>query len=159
MRAILFDRYGSADVLELREAPLPEPGSGEVRVKVRAAALNPKDSMIRKGKFRWLMGRAFPKGLGYDFAGVVDALGPGAPRELLGAEVFGMKNGFEGSTCAEFTIVPAGELAPKPKDLSFEEAAAVPLVCLTALQALRDEGRVGEGELAGERAGGLERGR
>jgi len=145
MRAILFDRYGSPDVLDLREAPLPEPVSGEVRVKVKAAALNPKDSMVRKGKFRWLMGRSFPKGLGYDFAGVVDALGAGAPRELLDAEVFGMKNGFEGTTCAEYTCVPVGELAVKPKALSPEEAAAVPLVSLTALQALRDDGRVGEG--------------
>jgi NADPH:quinone reductase-like Zn-dependent oxidoreductase len=145
MRAILFDRYGSADVLEVREAPLPDPGRGAVRVKVKAAALNPKDTMVRKGKFRWLMDRRFPKGLGYDFAGIVDALGPGAPNELLGSEVFGMANGFEGSTCAEYTIVPVDELAPKPKALSFEEAAAVPLVSLTALQALRDEGRVKSG--------------
>jgi NADPH:quinone reductase-like Zn-dependent oxidoreductase len=142
MRAILFDRYGSPDVLEVRDAPLPEPGRGAVRVKVKAAALNPKDSLVRKGKFRWLMDRRFPKGLGYDFAGVVEALGPGVPQELLGAEVFGMKNGFEGSTCAEYTVVPEGELVAKPKDLTFEESAAAPLVCLTALQALRDDGRV-----------------
>lgn len=145
MRAVLYDRYGSADELALREVPTPEPTKGCVRVKVHAAALNPKDSFVRKGRFRPLTGSSFPKGLGYDFAGIVDALGPEAPREWLGSSVFGMKNGFAGTTAAEYTIVPLEELARMPAGLSFEEAASVPLAGLTALQALRDEGSVRSG--------------
>ncbi len=142
MRAVLYDRYGSADELALREVPTPEPVKGAVRVKVHAAALNPKDSFVRKGRFKLLAGSTFPKGLGYDFAGVVDALGVGVPTEWLGASVFGMKSGFDGSTAAEYTLVPMGEFARMPEGLSFEEAASVPLAGLTALQALRDEGAV-----------------
>lgn len=145
MRAVLYDRYGSADELALREVPTPEPTKGCVRVKVHAAALNPKDSFVRKGRFKPLTGSSFPKGLGYDFAGVVDALGPDAPREWLGSSVFGMKNGFAGTTAAEYTIVPLEELTRMPAGLSFEEAASVPLAGLTALQALRDEGSVRSG--------------
>jgi NADPH:quinone reductase-like Zn-dependent oxidoreductase len=145
MRAVLYDRYGSADELAVREVPTPEPPKGCVRVKVHAAALNPKDSFVRKGRFKALAGGLFPKGLGYDFAGVVDAIGAGVAPSWLGASVLGMKNGFAGSTAADYAIVPLDEFARKPEGLSFEEAAAVPLVGLTALQALRDEGGVKAG--------------
>lgn len=145
MRAVVYDRYGAADELALRDIPTPEPTKGCVRVKVHAASLNPKDSFVRKGRFKLLAGGAFPKGIGYDFAGVVDALGPEAPGSWLGAHVFGMKNGFVGSTAAEYTIASVDEVARIPDGLSFEEAASIPLAGLTALQALRDEGSVRSG--------------
>ena len=145
MRAVVFDRYGSADVLEIREVAEPEPGRGEVRIKVKAAALNPKDSFVRKGRFKLLTGSTFPKMLGYDVAGVIDVLGLDVPKEWEGAEVFGMLNGFQGCGVAEHVVATLDEIAKKPADLSFEEAAALSLVSLTALQALRDEGRVKSG--------------
>ena len=146
MRAIVYDRYGSPEVLESRLLPSPQPGPGEVLLSVRAAALNPKDSLIRKGKFRRMTGDRFPRQLGFDVAGVVHALGPGVTRFRPGDEVFGMKHGWAGGTVAEEVCLSLDELALKPKRLSFEEAAAVPLAGLTALQALRDEGRLTTGQ-------------
>ncbi len=139
MRAIVYDRYGPPEVLESRLFPTPQPGPGEVLISVRAAALNPKDSLVRKGKFRRITGDKFPRLLGFDVAGVVHALGPGVTGLRPGDEVFGMKNGWAGGTVAEEVCLEVGELAPKPKSASFEDAAAVPLAALTALQALRDE--------------------
>jgi NADPH:quinone reductase-like Zn-dependent oxidoreductase len=146
MRAIVYERYGPPEVLEVRELPSPLPAAGEVLVSVHAAALNPKDSLIRKGKFRRVTGNRFPRGLGYDLSGVVRAVGPGVTRLRAGDEVFGMKNGWAGGTVADEVCAPEGELALKPKGLSFEDAAALPLAGLTALQALRDEGRVQPGQ-------------
>lgn len=147
MRAILYDRYGPPDVLTSRDLPTPTPRPGEVLLDVRAAALNPKDSFVRKGRFRFITGNRFPRQLGYDVAGVVRALGAGAAGLAPGDAVFGMVNGWAGGTVAEQICVPADELAPKPAGLSFEEAAALPLASLTALQALRDEGRLRSGQL------------
>ncbi len=107
-------------------------------MRVAAAALNPKDVLVRKGKFRLISGRRFPRVPGYDFAGTVEKLGEGASGVALGDEVYGMVNAWSGGTCAELVAVPAGELAPRPPSLSMEEAAATPLAALTALQALRD---------------------
>lgn len=138
MRAVYYDRFGSVDVLKVGDLPAPEPGSGEVLVRVAAAALNPKDVLVRKGKFRLMSGRRFPRIPGYDFAGTVEKLGNGVSGVAPGEEVYGMVNAWSGGTCAELVAVPAGELAPRPPSLSMEEAAAVPLAALTALQALRD---------------------
>lgn len=145
MRAIVYDRYGAPENLELRQMPAPVPNANEVLVRVRAASLNPKDSLIRKGKFKAASGNTFPKLLGYDLAGVVEAVGANVTHFAVGDEVFGMKNGFKGSTVAELAVANEDELAKKPTSLSFEEAAALPLTSLTALQALRDLGKVTTG--------------
>lgn len=138
MKAVYYDRFGSVDVLNVGDLPAPQPGFGEVLVRVAAAALNPKDVLVRKGKFRLISGRRFPRIPGYDFAGTVEKLGKGASGVAPGDEVYGMVNAWSGGTCAELVAVPAGELAPRPPSLSMEEAAATPLAALTALQALRD---------------------
>lgn len=146
MRAVRYHRFGGPDVFQVEDVPQPEPGPGAVRVRVAAAALNPKDSFVRMGKIWFLSGVRFPRGVGHDFAGEIDAVGPGVEAGLQGQGVFGMTNGFWGATCAEAVIVPVGELAPRPTTCSVEEAAAVPLVGLTALQALRDDARVRSGQ-------------
>ena len=138
MTAVSYDRFGSFVVLQVGDLSAPQPGLGVVLVRVAAAALIPKDVLVRKGKFRLLSGRRFPRIPGYDFAGTVEALGEGASGVAPGDEVYGMVNAWSGGTCAELVAVPAGELAPRPRSLSMEEAAAVPLAALTALQALRD---------------------
>ncbi len=145
MRAIVYDRYGAPGVLELRDLPSPAVGPGDVLVRVRAAALNPKDSLIRKGKFKTASGPTFPKLVGSDVAGVVEALGSGVTRLRVGDEVFGMRNGFTGGTVAELVTLKEDELCLKPEELSFDQAAALPLTSLTALQALRDLGQCGPG--------------
>lgn len=146
MRTVVYEKYGPPEVLELREVPSPVPAEGEVLVQVRAAALNPKDSLIRKGKFRYLAPDRLPRGLGYDVSGVVGAIGKGVTRFSVGDEVFGMKQAWAGGTVAEEVCLLEGELAKKPAKMTFEEAAATPLAALTALQALRDEGRLEQGQ-------------
>lgn len=143
MRGVVYERYGPPEVLEVRELDSPVPGPGEVLVDVIAAALNPKDSLVRKGKFRRVTGQRFPRRLGYDFAGVVHT---GSATLPAGTPVFGMLNGWTGGTVAEQVCVPVNELALKPERLDFEQAAALPLAALTALQALRDEARVQPGQ-------------
>lgn len=146
MRAIVYEKYGSPEVLESRALPSPEPKAGQVLIEVKAAALNPKDSFVRKGRFVRVTGKKFPRRLGYDFAGIVRVIGDGVKDVRIGDEVFGMLNGWDGGTVAEEICADADELATRPARLSFVEAAAIPLAAQTALQALRDEGRVKPGQ-------------
>lgn len=146
MKAVQFDRYGPPAVLTAREVPDPVCGAGELLVRIRAAGVNPKDCLVRRGKFSWFTGRRFPLGLGHDFAGTVEALGPRSGRFQAGDAVYGMTNGWKGRTYAEFAAVRATETVLKPAPLTFEEAAAVPLAAQTALQALRDLGRLAPGQ-------------
>ncbi|HJK97721.1 MAG TPA: NAD(P)-dependent alcohol dehydrogenase [Polyangiaceae bacterium LLY-WYZ-14_1] len=148
MRAARFHRFGGPDVLSVEEVPDPDPDPGQVLVRVRAAALNPKDVLVRSGKFRWLGGSRFPKGTGLDFAGEVVKAGAGVadPSLAPGRRVFGMLNGWDARTCAEQVVVPQDELAPIADGLDVEAVAGVPLAGLTALQALRDDVRLGAGE-------------
>jgi len=146
MRAIQFHRYGRPEVLKLESAPQPRPGPGEVLVRVAAAAVNPKDCLVRKGKFAIATGHRFPLGVGYDFAGEVAELGAGVDDLREGQRVHGMLNGWRGRAYAEYLSCPAAELAPMPEALDSREAAAVPLAGQTALQALRDLGRVRSGD-------------
>ena len=148
MRALVYDRYGSLDVLQFRDMPVPVAGRGELLVRVRAAALNPKDSFVRKGRFRLVSGRSFPKRVGADVAGEVVERGPGVEGLEPGAHVFGMLQEwtYRRGTLAEYVAIKASEVARMPSALSFEEAAALPLVSLTALQALRDVAQLRAGD-------------
>lgn len=145
MQRVQFNRYGAPDVLEMGTAPTPEPAAGEALVRVAAAAVNPKDCLVRKGKFRLITGKRFPQTLGQDFAGRIETLGAGVDDLHPGQHVFGMLNRWSGGAYAEYLRAPAGELAPMPETLSFEQAAAVPLAGMTALQALRDLAGLQEG--------------
>lgn len=145
MRAAAYDRYGPPSVLELQDLPKPQPRRGEVLVKVHAAAMNPKDALTRAGKFALLSGRRFPLIPGNDFAGTIEEIGTGVSGYSLGDAVYGMSNRFVGACFAEYVVVPVTELAPKPPSLTFVEAACLPLAAMTALQGLRDCGRVNAG--------------
>jgi NADPH:quinone reductase-like Zn-dependent oxidoreductase len=145
MKAVEYRRYGPVSVLELRDVPRPSPGRGELLVRVRAAALNPKDVLVRSGKFRILTGSRFPKRVGFDWAGEVAEVGEGVTGVATGSAFYGMLDGWQGGACAEYLAVRRGECAPKPASLGFEEAAAVPLAASTALQALRDVARIEAG--------------
>ena len=145
MRAIVGDRYGSPDVLELREIDKPDPTDDEVLVRVRAASLNPADWYGVTGRpyvARALMGLRKPKSnsVGADIAGTVEAVGKNVTQFRPGDEVFGRSKAF-----AEYVCV--GEaVAPKPANLTFEEAASVPVAGITALQGLRDKGQLQPGQ-------------
>jgi NADPH:quinone reductase-like Zn-dependent oxidoreductase len=143
MRQALYDRYGSLEVVRIADVPDPRPAPGELLVRVRACALNPKDVLVRKGKFPWLAGRRFPKAMGYDFAGEVER---GAGDFRPGDRVFGMIQSWRAGAVAERCTIPLDQCAHAPEGLSFEQAAALPLASLTALQALRDEASLGPGQ-------------
>lgn len=148
MKAIVQDRYGSAEVLELREIRKPEPGPGEVLVRVRAAGVDPGVWHLMTGLpyLVRLMGFGFtsPKVAvrGRDLAGTVEAVGNDVSELRPGDEVFGIAEG----TFAEYCVAGADRFALKPVNLSFEQAAAVPISGATALNALRDVGRVQPGQ-------------
>jgi NADPH:quinone reductase-like Zn-dependent oxidoreductase len=151
MKAIVHSRYGPPrDVLTLEDVAEPTPGEGEVLVRLRAASVNPADWHIARGDpyiARLSFGLRGPKARvpGCDLAGKVEAVGHGVTSLRPGDEVFGSSfmRGF--GAFAELTSVPADVLAVKPPSLSFDQAAAVPVAGLTALQGLRDHGRVEAG--------------
>jgi NADPH:quinone reductase-like Zn-dependent oxidoreductase len=147
MKAIVQDRYGPPDVLELRDVAKPVPGDNEVLVRVHAAAVNALDWHYMRGDpyvARLSIGLRRPKVSirGRDFAGRVEAVGRGVERLRPGDEVFGEADG----AFAEYVSAPDGVMDPKPANLTFEQAAAVPLAGNTALMGLRDVARVRPGQ-------------
>lgn len=146
MQQIRFPHFGPPEVLTLSEVDRPRPGRGQVLIRVRAAGVNPKDCLVRKGKFRLFTGQRFPQGLGHDFAGEVATLGPGVDAPAPGTPVFGMRNGWRVGAYAEYALAAPDELAPIPAGLDWIAAAAVPLTAQTALQALRDLAGVRPGQ-------------
>ncbi len=148
MKAAIYRAYGPPEVVSWEEVAVPRPAAGEVLVRVEAAALNPKDIVLRKGKFRILSGGKFPKQLGLDLVGRVIGLGPGAPASLADQRVFGFFAGFRAlrGSLAECTAIPAEWVAPISESVDTTAAAATPLAGSTALQALRDAARLDGGE-------------
>jgi NADPH:quinone reductase-like Zn-dependent oxidoreductase len=146
MKAIVIDRYGSPEVLQEREVEKPSPQGDRVLVKVQASSVNPVDWKIRQGDLQLLSGFRFPLSLGCDFAGVVEAVGSEVSQFHIGDEVYSFTNPIGGGAYAEYVTVPAASLALKPHNMTFEEAAAVPVAGLTALQGLVDEGQLRPGQ-------------
>jgi NADPH:quinone reductase-like Zn-dependent oxidoreductase len=148
MKAAVRDRYGQPDVVEVREIDKPDVTDDEVLVRVRAASVNPADWYTVTGTpyvGRAQMGLLKPKSdrLGTDFAGQVEAVGKNVTQLRPGDEVFGGKNG----SLAEYVCVREDRaVVAKPADVTFEQAAAVPVAALTALQGLRDKGRIQPGQ-------------
>src|SRR5690349_2065006 len=149
MKAVVYTRYGSPDVLRLREVDKPAPADDEVLVKIHAASVNAADWHRLRGKpffARFLIG-GFRKPkcpvLGSDIAGRVEAVGKNVTQLQLGDEVFG---GIGQGGFAEYAPVRESRLLVKPAHISFASAAAVPIAAVTALQALRDKGQIRAGQ-------------
>ena len=158
MRAMTYAQYGSPDVLELTEQPLPKAGPGMVLIRVTAAAVNPVDWKVMAGYLDTLLDIEFPAIPGWDVAGVVEAVGPDVSGIAVGDEVIsnGRRDYVHGGSFAEFMALPARVLARKPASLSWEEAAGLPLAGLTAFQVLRRLGvTAGETVLIHGGAGGV----
>jgi len=143
MQAIQVHDYGDADQLKLERIPRPEPQEGEVLVRVHAAGVNPVDWKIRAGWMKDFRPSTFPYVPGADLAGVVEQVGPGVTAFQPGQAVFGRSS--KGSY-AEYAIAPANALALKPKPLSFDEAATIPIGATTAWQGLFDYGNLQAGQ-------------
>lgn len=144
MKAIRYYAYGPPDVLTVEDVPVPVLAENDILVRIRAASVNPLDFHYLRGKpylVRAVSGLSKPKvtGLGADMAGVVAAIGTGVTRFGVGDEVFGGRS----QTFAEYVSLPQdGAVEMKPANLTFEQAASVPVAAFTALQALRDKARV-----------------
>jgi NADPH:quinone reductase-like Zn-dependent oxidoreductase len=148
MKAIIRTRYGPPDVLQYAEVEKPAPADGQVLIKLCAASVNPLDLFLMRGTplLRRIPGLSTPKHkiLGCDIAGRVEAVGKNVKQFKPGDEVFGV-TGLGGDGFAEYVCAPEDKVALKPANLSFEEAAAVPIAALTVLQGLRDKGRIQPG--------------
>lgn len=138
MKAITYQRYGSPEVLELTDQPMPKVGPGVVLVKVKATSVNPVDWKIMAGYLDSFMDLQFPAIPGWDVAGVVEAVGIDAPHFKPGDEVisYGRKDYVHGGSFAEYIALPERLLARKPQSLEWNESAGLPLAGLTALQVL-----------------------
>jgi NADPH:quinone reductase-like Zn-dependent oxidoreductase len=135
MKAVRFDQYGPVGVLDVRDVPVPEPGPGEVLVRVKAAGINPGEAKIRDGSLHALWPATFPSGQGTDFAGVVDKLGPDVSTVAIGEDVIGWVD--TRSSQAEYVVAEAANLARKPASLPWEVAGAIPVAGFTAWAMVR----------------------
>lgn len=149
MRAAVFETYGSPDAIQIQSVHKPSPAPDEVLLKIRAAAVNPADIYILQGMGRLLgFGMIKPKKnrLGADVSGSIEAIGENVVNLRPGDEVFGDLSVCGFGSFAEFVAVPADDVIAKPSNTTFEEAAAVPLASITALQGLRDKGEIHAGQ-------------
>jgi NADPH:quinone reductase-like Zn-dependent oxidoreductase len=146
MKKIQYHKYGGPELIRLEEVEPPLPGKGQVLVRVRAAAANPMDWKVRDGDTRMMTGRRFPRGLGHDFAGTVARTGEGVTRFEAGDEVLGAMSLKDSGAFAEMVVADENLIVAKPARLSFEEAAALPTVGVTALQSVIDKGGLRAGQ-------------
>jgi len=145
MRAVVIDRYGGPEVLRPTTVPRPVPKRGQVLVRTRFIGVNPKDIVVRKGKFKVATGTKFPLLVGHDIAGEVVQAGLGADLSE-GDVVYGMINDFAGRAYAEYAAVDCQQLGIAPSTIELSAAAAVPLAAQTALQMLRNNTQVKPGQ-------------
>ena len=148
MKAALIHGFGDSSALEMGEVPTPEPGPDEVQIRVDHTSVNPVDWKIREGYLESMIPHEFPLILGWDAAGTVSQVGADVKSFAVGDEVYtyARRPTVRFGTYAEYTVIAESAVAPKPKSLSFAEAATVPLVALTAWQALVDFAEVSPGD-------------
>ena len=145
MRAVRIHRFGGPEVLQLEDLPTPEPGPGEVLVRIAAASLNPVDIKMRNGGYPRLTQNNLPSGLGRDLSGVVEVIGPNVSGVAPGMPVFAHL-AWDRAAYADYAIVKPGEFAPKPETLTMLDAGSLPLASMTAWQGLFDQGGLTAGE-------------
>ncbi len=143
MRAQLMTGYGGSEVLRLDQLPVPTPSSGEVRIRVHAASINPIDWKIRSGGLQKNYGVALPYIPGRDVAGTIDAIGSGVTRWKVGDNVIAV---LDGGGLAEYVIAPVENVALKPSNLSFKESAGIPTASLAAWRTLITNADIKKGQ-------------
>lgn len=146
MKAFVLDRYGKKEQLRATDVPEPELRADDVLIEVHAAAVNLLDAKLRNGEFKLILPYHTPLVLGHDVAGVVVRVGPQVRQFKVGDEVYARADDFRIGTFAERIAVREDSVAIKPKNISMEEAASIPLVGLTAWQALVEKARVKKGQ-------------
>ncbi|AGP52291.1 NADP-dependent oxidoreductase [Streptomyces rapamycinicus] len=146
MKAVRFHEYGDPEVLRYEDLEQPVPGPGQVRIRVAATSFNSVDGNIRGGFMRGPIPVELPHTPGLDVAGTVDALGEGVDGLVVGDEVIGFLPMDKSGAAAEYVLAPAEVLATAPKGVPLPDAAALPVVGLTAYQALFDHGKLTAGQ-------------
>ncbi len=146
MKAVRFHEYGEPDVLRYEDAEQPAPGPGQVRLRVAASAFNPVDDGIRGGYLRDVFPVTLPHIPGIEVAGTIDELGEGVTDVQVGDHVIGFLPMTAPGAAAEYVVAPAGVLAPAPASIPLPDAAALPMVGLTAWQALFDDAGLTAGQ-------------
>jgi NADPH:quinone reductase-like Zn-dependent oxidoreductase len=138
MKAVRVHEYGGPEALKYEDAPCPQPGAGDVLIRVHAAGVNPVDRAVRQGFFKERVKYTMPFIPGWDVSGVVDSLGSGASRLKIGDAVYGRTDLARDGSYADYMAARESEIALKPKSIDHVNAAAIPLAALTAWQALFD---------------------
>jgi NADPH:quinone reductase-like Zn-dependent oxidoreductase len=146
MKAVRFHEFGDSDVLRYEDVEQPNPGAGEVRIRVAATSFSPVDDGLRGGYLRGPFPVTLPHIPGIDVAGTVDALGDGVDNVAVGDEVIGFLPMVADGAAAEYVVAPAEILAPAPTRIALPDAAALPMVGLTAWQALFDDAGLTAGQ-------------
>ncbi|WP_405966105.1 NADP-dependent oxidoreductase [Streptomyces sp. NBC_00015] len=146
MKAVRFHQYGDPDVLRYEDVEQPDPGAGQVRVRVAATSFNPVDASIRAGFMQGPIPVTLPHTPGIDVAGTVDTLGEGVTGIQAGEQVIGFLPMAGPGAAAEYVLAPAESLTPAPKSVALSDAAALPLVGLTAWQALFEHAKLTAGQ-------------
>ena len=146
MKAFFIDRYSKKDPMRLGDMPEPELRDDDVLIEIHAAGLNLLDSKIKSGEFKLILPYRLPLVLGHDVAGVVTKIGSRVRQFKVGDEVYSRPPDHRIGTFAEFIAVNERDVAPKPKNLTMEEAASIPLVSLTVWQALVERAHLKKGQ-------------
>lgn len=148
MKAIQVSKYGGPEVLQITDISKPTPQKGQVLVEVHAAGLNPFDAKVISGAYQSMMPLKFPTTMGGDFAGIVKQVGEGVTEYTVGDEVYGTAVVFSGGSgaYAEQATAVVGKIAHKPKHISFEEAAALPVAGVSAMQAIAEHMKLQPGQ-------------
>lgn len=146
MKQIQYNRYGGSEVMRLMNSSIATPGPGEIAVRVKAASVNPIDWKVREGNLKMVTGKIFPRLMGSDFSGIVEAVGSGVTRFKPGDSVFGLSRLKESGSFAEAVITNESFVAIKPDLLSFEQAACLPTAAVTSWNGLVDKAQLKSGQ-------------
>jgi len=148
MKAVTISKYGHNNVVEISDLRQPKPAASEVLIRVRAASVNPIDWKIREGMMQAMLGETFPMVLGRECAGDVVETGVAVKHFKKGDQVVAIPDIRRTGSFAEYVVAPEQSVYPKPGNISFEEAATIPIAGLTALRSLRDAGKISAGKKA-----------
>ena len=146
MKKIVYKQYGDFSQLQMEDVEDATPSHKQVTVKVKAVAINPLDWKLLEGQLKFVTGKKFPRGMGFEFSGIVEKIGNFASKFKVGDQVFGMLDPFKGGALAEFLSIEEKTLTRIPEGLSFEQAAAVPVGALSAIQLIDNLSNVKKGD-------------
>jgi len=143
---IIYKQYGDESVLELTEQAMPAFEKDQLLIRVKAVSINPLDWKIYRGEMKLMSGSKFPKAVGIDFSGIVEKAGDTTTHFKAGDAVFGLLDVFKGGALADYVVVKESDIATKPDNISFEQAAALPVTGLSALQIIDQLAAIGSGQ-------------